>query len=211
MLIMVPGESGAGFCANTANIWQLVGIGFLIFRIVIPIILIILGAKDLGQAVISNDEKEVSKSAKKFGMRVVAAVAVFFIPTLVGYVFTLIGEFSDAKDDYKICSTCITKPTSKKSVGSCNYYIDLQGLKGIPEKNEKYSVTTSVEGGNGTISNGNDNVNRGENFTVKFTPNANYEIASVTINSKKVNVEKNKYTIKNITEDKDVVVTYKQK
>ena len=71
-----PGSVGssAGFCANTASIWQLVGVVLLIFKIVIPIILIILGMIDLGKAVISSDEKAIQKSAKTLAFRIIAAV-----------------------------------------------------------------------------------------------------------------------------------------
>ena len=45
------------FCAETSNIWRTVGYFLLVFKIVIPIILIILGMVDLGKAVISSDDK----------------------------------------------------------------------------------------------------------------------------------------------------------
>ena len=38
---IVVGTETAGFCANTANIWQVIGYALLVFKIVIPIILIV--------------------------------------------------------------------------------------------------------------------------------------------------------------------------
>ncbi len=102
-----------GFCYQTVEIWQLVGVILLIFKIVIPIILIILGMVDLGKAVVSSDEKAIQKSAKSLGMRILAAVIIFFIPTLVSFVFSVISGFSDAKTDYEICKTCVTHPRSE--------------------------------------------------------------------------------------------------
>lgn len=116
-----------GFCANTASIWQLVGIILLIFKIVIPIVLIILGMIDLGKAVISSDDKAISKAAKSLMFRIIAAVAIFFVPSLVSFVFTVIASFSDVKDDYEICKQCITHPNSDDNSGdikSCKYYAD---------------------------------------------------------------------------------------
>lgn len=119
-----------GFCANTANVWQLVGIVLLVFKIVIPIILIILGMIDLGKAVISSDDKAISKSAKALAMRIVAAVVIFFIPTLISAIFSLIAAFNnDVKADFDVCKTCITSPNKSKDVeGSCNYHISVKGL-----------------------------------------------------------------------------------
>ena len=77
------------FCADTANIWRTVGYFLLVFKIVIPIILIILGMVDLGKAVISSDNKEVSKAAKSLLMRCIAAVAIFFVPTVINLLINI--------------------------------------------------------------------------------------------------------------------------
>ena len=54
---ITPGDYNSGFCANTANIWQIVGIILLVVKIVIPILLIIWGMLDLGKAVVAaNDD-----------------------------------------------------------------------------------------------------------------------------------------------------------
>lgn len=109
------------FCQNSANIWQLVGYFLLVFKIVIPLLIIIFGMVDLGKAVIASDDKAVSKAAKSLLMRVIAGVVMFLIPTLIGLVFNLVGGFSstEAAEDYKICSQCITNPN-----GSCKNYAD---------------------------------------------------------------------------------------
>lgn len=104
-----------GFCAGTATIWQLVGKILFVFKIVIPILVLIFGMIDLGKAVVASKDDEIKKAAKSLGFRAVAGVIIFFIPTLVGFIFTLAGPaFSDVESDYEICSTCITSP------GSCN-------------------------------------------------------------------------------------------
>ena len=55
------GTETMGFCANTANIWQVVGYVLLAFKIVIPILLIIFGMLDLGKAVIASKDDEIKK------------------------------------------------------------------------------------------------------------------------------------------------------
>lgn len=120
---VVPGNASNGFCQETASLWQFVGIILLIIKIVIPIVLIILGMIDLGKAVISSDEKQISKSAKSLLMRLIAAVVIFFVPTIISAVFSLLGAFNEeVKADYDICETCIEHP-NKTGDGSCKSYI----------------------------------------------------------------------------------------
>ena len=99
------------FCYKTAKVWQIVGYHFLILKIVIPLILIILGIIDLGKAVISSDDKAIKKSTVTLIKRVIAGIAIFFIPTIIQVLFTYIAGFtSDMNDDFMICIDCITSP-----------------------------------------------------------------------------------------------------
>ena len=54
-----------------------------IIQIGIPIILIVMGSVDLGKAVLSSDDKEIKGATTKLIKRAIAAVAVFFVGTLV--------------------------------------------------------------------------------------------------------------------------------
>lgn len=111
MLLAEVGTS-SGFCQDSANIWQVVGYILLVFKIVIPIILIVLGMIDLGKAVVASKDDEIKKAVKSLAMRAIAAVVIFFIPTLVGIVMSLVSNFSDsgASVDYNICKSCIVSP-----------------------------------------------------------------------------------------------------
>ena len=101
----------AGFCYDSANIFQVIGYILMIFKIVIPVILIILGMIDLGKAVVASKDDEIKKAVKSLGMRALAAVVIFFVPTLVGIVMGLVSAFSDKmKEDYNICKDCIVNP-----------------------------------------------------------------------------------------------------
>ena len=97
------------FCSETAKIWKLVGQILLIFKIVIPLLLIIFGMIDLGKAVVGSKDEDVKKAITHLAFRAVAAVIIFFIPTLVGFIFSIVDGFSE--DDYKECSTCIQNPS----------------------------------------------------------------------------------------------------
>lgn len=102
------------FCNDTANIWQLVGYILLVVKIVIPILLIIFGMIDLGKAVTSNKEDEIKKSTKSLVRRAIAAVVIFFIPTLVGFIMGLIKDYTDHEKMYRICLKCVKNPTSEE-------------------------------------------------------------------------------------------------
>lgn len=108
------------FCYQTAQIWQLVGKAIYILKILIPIILIVLGMIDFGKAVISSDEKAVSKAAKSLLNRVIAGVCIFFVPTIIGIAFNMVGDFKDLKEDYSICSSCISNPLGKTCTDAAN-------------------------------------------------------------------------------------------
>ena len=114
----------AGFCRNSANIWQVVGIIMMIFKIVIPLLLIILGIIDLGKAVVASKDDEIKKALKQLMIRFIAAAAIFFIPNIVSIIMGIVPLFSDSKvgveKDWKICRSCITDPTN----GQCKGYAD---------------------------------------------------------------------------------------
>ena len=110
-----------GFCADTANIWNVLGYVVTIIKIVIPLILIILGMIDLGKAVISSEEKAMSKSVSALLKRFIAAVIVFFIPTIVSALFNALALMSDAtKADYNVCVQCLTGGSCDTSTAAAN-------------------------------------------------------------------------------------------
>ena len=116
--------AGIGFCSNTANIWSVVGYFVLIIKIVIPLLLIVLGMIDLGKAVISSDEKAIKSSTNILIKRFIAAVVIFFIPTIVNAVFSVLEVMGDTeKSDYNVCVKCVTNVTGKGE-GECQYYVD---------------------------------------------------------------------------------------
>lgn len=65
---------------------------FPIIQIGIPIILIIMGSIDLGKAVMSSDDKEIKGATSKLIKRVIMAVAIFFVVTIVTLVMNLFSN-----------------------------------------------------------------------------------------------------------------------
>lgn len=83
----------AGCDANLQTIVSFLKHGvFPIIQIGIPILLIIMGSIELGKAVISSDEKVIKAATSSLVKKCVAAVAVFFIVTIVSLVFGLFGS-----------------------------------------------------------------------------------------------------------------------
>ena len=117
---MIPGSIEEGFCANTANIWQIVGYILLILKIVIPILLILYGMIDLGKAVVAAKDDEIKKATKQLAFRAIAGIAVFFVPTIIGLLVNMLSIFSDARDDFQVCKSCITSPNGDE----CLRFVD---------------------------------------------------------------------------------------
>lgn len=83
-------------CNGLLPIVQLVRRGvFPIIQIGIPILLIILGSVDLGKAVMSSDDKEIKGATSKLIKRVIMAVAIFFVVTIVTIVMDLFAQVDD--------------------------------------------------------------------------------------------------------------------
>lgn len=76
----------------------------LIIKIGVPILLIIFGMLDLGKAVVAQKDDEIKKGQQTFFKRVIAAILVFFVVTIVQLV---IGFASgNDEDDVKGCIEC---------------------------------------------------------------------------------------------------------
>ena len=89
------------FCTKTKPIWVLVGRILGIFKIVIPLLVIIFGMIDLGKAVVASKDDEIKKAAKSLLFRALAGILIFFIPTIVGFCFTLADGFN-SDGDYSV-------------------------------------------------------------------------------------------------------------
>lgn len=105
------------FCVETAPIWQFAGRCVTVLKIVIPVILIVLGIIAFGKAVIAADDKEIKTATNSFIKKFIAAVVIFFIPTLVKALFSF-ANIGDA--DYVKCVDCITSPSGSACTGYVN-------------------------------------------------------------------------------------------
>lgn len=101
-----------GFCGEAAGILQLIGWILTIFKIAIPILVIAFGIFDFGKAVTAADDKEIKKSVKSLMWRAIAGVVIFFIPTIVMWIFRAVSSYKTMEDSvsFKNCETCVLRP-----------------------------------------------------------------------------------------------------
>lgn len=94
-------------CARLKAPLQFIGQIVRIVKILIPIVIIVLGIIDFFNAILGSKDDEIKKSARSLAMRVVAGVVIFFIPTIISVVFSLIIDFGNIKGDFNACQKCI--------------------------------------------------------------------------------------------------------
>ncbi len=77
---------------DLAPIFRFIKYGvFPIIQIGIPILLIIMGSIDLGKAVLSSDDKEIKSATSRLVKRAIAAIAVFFVATIVSLIMGMLS------------------------------------------------------------------------------------------------------------------------
>lgn len=64
-------------------------------KILGPTVAIVLGSLDFGKAIVASDEESMKKAQNKFMKRIIAAVALFFVPLLTQVLLGLFGITSD--------------------------------------------------------------------------------------------------------------------
>lgn len=88
-------------------------------KIIVPIVLIVLGMLDMGRAVIGKDDKEMKESQNRLIHRVVYAILIFLIVSIVTWVVSIVSKASnddDAinKNNISQCVNCFINGTDSK-------------------------------------------------------------------------------------------------
>lgn len=116
-------------CQELSPAIQLIGRLLYIFKLFLPLVLIILGIFDIGKAVISSKSEDVKKHMKNFLFKVFVCVIVFFIQDICMIVFGFVGGFNDVKEnsgiDFDVCYSCMFKPNSDE----CDDYVLIEETK----------------------------------------------------------------------------------
>ena len=94
-------------CGRLKEPLMFIGNIVLVVKIAIPIIIIALGMMDFFKAITGSKDEEIKKAAKSFVLRVAAGAIIFFIPTVISVVFSLISSWADLKGEFNACQKCI--------------------------------------------------------------------------------------------------------
>ena len=106
--------NGIDACQNAGVVksFQIVGYGMFFLKIVAPIILIIMSVIEISKAIVSNDDNAIKTSVGTMVKRAIAAVVIFFIPTIIAFVFRAVDGASEVKGEFTCLSECISSPTN---------------------------------------------------------------------------------------------------
>ena len=102
----------SSICNEMTDVMQIVGYALLIIKIAIPLLIIFYGILDFAKAVIAEKEDEIKKYAKRLIFRIIAGIAIFLIPNIVLWVFSLNNDYSTQKEkaSFEQCEECFLEP-----------------------------------------------------------------------------------------------------
>ena len=115
--------------------------------------------------------------------------------------------YSLPHSEFRVGDVLLASAMLRITVGEGNYIIPSNVTK-TRKVETTYSLTTQVNGGNGTISASKAGLAAGSHETIVFTPDSGYQIDTVTVNGVKAEVRSNMLEVI-MDADKTVIVTYK--
>ena len=115
--------------------------------------------------------------------------------------------YSLPHSEFRVGDVLLASAMLRITVGQRDYIIPSNVAK-TQKVETTYSLTTQVNGGNGTISASKAGLAAGSHETIVFTPDSGYEIDTVTVNGVKAEVLSNMLEVI-MDADKTVIVTYK--
>lgn len=98
---------------------KLIGTFVMLLKILIPILIILLGGFDLLKVITSSKQDGINKAAKSIAVRVVAGIAIFFLPGIIQMVLNWVNEWSNYENTWCCCTQCILD-ANNCDVNSCS-------------------------------------------------------------------------------------------
>lgn len=101
-----------GICSDTGvrKVFQIMGYILFVVKIAIPLCLLIFGIINLVKVVVSGEQEGLAKSFKSLGIKAIAAVVIFILPTIIYYIINLVDGSNEGTEVYGYCKTCIFEP-----------------------------------------------------------------------------------------------------
>ena len=101
----------SGFCDKASDVLGFIGWILTVFKVAIPLLIIGYGMFDLGKAVVGSKDDDSKVASKRLMYRAIAGVLIFFVPTVVMWLFGTINGYKDMPvDDFEKCQDCILYP-----------------------------------------------------------------------------------------------------
>ena len=96
---------------KTLGAFKLGGIFITLAKIIAPVILIVMGMIDISKAVPAGKDDAIKKSFNDFLKRTIAAVLIFFTPSIILAIFTFVDGFDNVESAFSPCMDCLLKPS----------------------------------------------------------------------------------------------------
>ena len=111
-------------CTNLSPLLQIIGYFILIYKIFLPLILIIIISIDLTKVIVSNKPDDIKKCLKNFVIKLALSILIFFVPMICMLIMSFVGQFEYIKNnsglDYNVCYDCMFNPTNER----CNNAVE---------------------------------------------------------------------------------------
>ena len=120
------GLSQFHFCdkKGVLQVFRIAGVVKNIFKILVPVLLIIVVSIDLGKALISGDDKDLMEQKDVIIKRLVAAVLVFLLPTIIDIILKQISTYNSGNyyntgggGEFGKCTLCFASPSESNCEG----------------------------------------------------------------------------------------------
>ncbi len=99
----------SNYCVESASTWGILGYLVMIFKIVVPLMIIILGMIRLGNALVGNKEDNtVNYAIKALIKRFAIGIVIFFSPTVINLFSSMIFNEKDFTSSPNYCVQCLT-------------------------------------------------------------------------------------------------------
>ena len=113
--LIVSAADVGEFCTKASEILQFAGWALTFFKVAIPVMIIALGMFDFGKAVVASKDDEIKTQTKRLVYRAIAGIVIFFIPSIVLWLFQIVGDYSRADEEagFSVCRQCVLTPWGK--------------------------------------------------------------------------------------------------
>ncbi len=88
---------------------SIISIVYTIIQVIVPILLVVFGSIDLVKGIVASKEDEIKKGQQILIKRVITAVIIFFVFTVVKFLISLVADRNDILE----CSECFIRNNDK--------------------------------------------------------------------------------------------------